>query len=205
MCCQSCSSTQPMKRVDSRARRDRPHGRSPDGATQPARRELLRLELLEQMSEDVEIAGDRGGAMECSFDAALLRPCKPDLDRQRELQKNLIATRQKYDARHDDRRRQRDMRPTAPREVPAAAALLPSSPARRRARPPRRRCPQWKGSRADREVGANSATASCRAAISAGAAGAFNQAASFVSPARVRAIDRSSKSEPRPNRSRSFA
>ena len=46
-------------------------------------------------------------------------------------------------------------------------------------------------------------THECNFAI--GAAGAANHAASVSSPARVRAIESSSKSEPRPNRSRSLA
>ena len=43
------------------------------------------------------------------------------------------------------------------------------------------------------------------AAMSAGTAGDVSQPASLASPARVRAMDRSSKSEPWPKRSRSFA
>ena len=82
--------------------------------------------------------------------------------------------------------------------VPQAARAAGSIPARTST--PRSSRSSRRSSR-----GRSSEIAVCRSRIASGLAGASSHAASVSSPARVRAVQRRSKSDPRPKRSRSAA
>ena len=73
--------------------------------------------MFEQMAEDVEIAGDGGRAMQRPFDTALLRPCEPHLERERDLQRPFGAASQPHGGGGHDRCRHRDRDPSHPERL----------------------------------------------------------------------------------------